>query len=246
MNRQRLLLAGLLMASLAIVAAACGDETTRIENTGNEVVRGITVSGEGKVTAKPDLANLQLGVSVLAPTVADARNRAATSMEAIINSMKGNGVADKDIQTTQIYISPEYDYTSNSGQILRGFRVTNTVSAKVRNIDSTSKVVDDAVDAGGNDTQIQGISFTIDKPETLQDDAREQAVADARARAETLARAGGVDLGDPIAIVEGGASAPPIPLAAGGARLAEDQAATPIQTGELDVAVSVTVTWAIK
>ncbi len=248
MNRKRLILAGALFAPLALTIAACGDKTTRIETPPDDAVRGITVSGEGKVQAKPDLALIQLGVSVLAPTVAGARTQAATSMDAIISSIKGNGVDEKDIQTTQLYISAEYDYNSNGTQTLRGFRVNNTVSAKIREIDNTSKVIDDAVGAGGNDTQIQGISFTIDKPETLQDEAREKAVGDAKARAETLARASGVSLGSPIAIVEGAAVSPPVPYAAGraAADLAQEFESTPVLTGELDVVVNVTVTWSIE
>lgn len=246
MNRKRLLLAGAFFAPLALIIAACGNETTRIETPPDDAVRGITVSGEGKVTAKPDLAMIQLGVSVLAPTVAEARTQAATSMDAIIASMKSNGIDEKDIQTTQIYINAEYDYSGNT-QTLRGFRVNNTVSSKIREIDDTSKVIDDAVNAGGNNTQIQGISFTIDKPETLQDEAREKAVGDAKARAETLARAAGVSLGGAIAIVEGATGSPPIPYAARAAGdMAQEGGSTPILTGELDVIVTVTVTWAIE
>ena len=121
--------------------------------------------------------------------------------------------------------------------------MSNSVSAKVRDINATGKVVDDAVNAGGNDVQIQGISFTIDKPDDLQRQAREQAIADARDKADTLAKAGGVSLGDAISITEGGGVQP---VQASPAAASGPAAQTPIQPGELDVTVTVNVTWAIR
>jgi uncharacterized protein YggE len=241
-------IAGMLVAPLMFVAAVCGNgNTTRIENSGDNQPHGITVAGEGKVSGKPDLALITLGVSTLRPTVAEAREAAGAALTGMIDSMKRNGVADKDIQTQQLSIYPEYDYTG-SQQTLRGFRVSNTVSAKLRNIDNTSKVVDDAVAAGGNETTIQGIAFTIDNPESLRQQAREAAVADAKEKAKTLASASGVDVGNPIVISETGGYQPPIAYdrAAGAASAPEANASTPIQPGELDVVINVSVTWEIK
>jgi len=247
MNRTRLFIIGMALAPLALVAAVCGNETTRIENTGDGAPTGITVTGEGKVQGAPDVAMIALGVSTLRPTVAEARQQAATALEAMIGSMKANGVADDDIQTANLYISPEYDYRNNE-TILRGFRVSNTVTVKVRDIDTTSQVVDDAVTAGGDDTRLEAINFTIDDPSELQKQAREAAIADARAKADTLAAAGGISVGDPIIINEGNVYLPPIPYAAGRAAADSAQAApeTPIEPGQLDVIVNVTVTWTIE
>jgi uncharacterized protein YggE len=236
-------LSGLVFVSL--VAAVCGNEETTIQNSEDQV-RGITVSGQGIVQGTPDIANISLGVSALADSVAAARTQAATSMNAIIDSLKNNGVEEKDIQTTQLSIQPEYDYTDGR-QLLRGFRVTNTVNAKLRDVDRTGEIVDEAVEAGGDDTTINGIGFSIDDPEELKKQAREQAVADARARAETLAQASGVSLGSPVTISESSYT-PPIFLEG---RAAADAAGapvpeTPIQVGELDVVVDVTITWDIQ
>lgn len=247
MDKKRWLMAGMLLAPLAFIAAVCGDTTTRVENAGESQMTGVSVSGEGKVQGAPDLAIIQLGVTNLSPTVAEARDRAATSLEGIINSMKNAGVDEKDIQTSQLSISPEYNY-DNGTQTLRGFRVTNTVTAKIRNIDNTGTIVDGAVGAGGDDTRIDNIYFTIDDPEDLREQAREAAVADARRRAETLARAGGVSLGNPKLISETSYSQP-IPYAREG--YAADSAAgavpeTPILPGELDVIVNVSVTFEIN
>jgi uncharacterized protein YggE len=248
LNRTRLFIIGMALMPLTLAAAVCGDSTTRIENTGDGAPTGITVTGEGRVQGAPDVAMVQLGVSTLRPTVAEARQQAATSLNAMIDSMKANGVEDDDIQTANLYISPEYDFRNNE-QLLRGFRVSNTVTAKIRNIDNTSKVIDDAVTAGGDDTHFEGLSFTIDDPSALQKQAREAAIADARAKADTLAQAGGIGVGDPIIINEGNVYVPPIPYAAGASLdSAERQAApdTPIEPGQLDVIVNVTVTWTIE
>ena len=245
--RQKLFIAGMLLAPVMLTAAVCGSETTKIENTPQDQVRGITVSGEGKVTGKPDLALITLGVSTLRPTVAEARDAAATALTGILDSMRAQGVADDDIQTSQLNIQPEYDYSGNT-QRLTGFRVQNTVTVKVRDIDNTTAVVDGAITAGGDETTIQSIAFTIDNPESLRSQAREAAVADARKRAETLASASGVSIGNPVSINESGGYSPPMPYAAGAELAADRQAAasTPIEPGELDVIINVSVTWEIQ
>jgi uncharacterized protein YggE len=188
-------------------------------------------------------------VSTLRPTVAEARQSAAESLTAMVDSLKANGVDEKDIQTTQLSISPEYDYRNNE-QTLRGFRVTNTVNAKIRNIDTTGKAVDDAVGAGGDNATINGITFTIDDPTELQDQARRLAMEDAKRRAETLAGAGSIDLGDAINISESGGVQPyPYPVddfARGDSAAGQAAPETPIQTGELDVVINITVTWGIN
>jgi len=245
MDRRKLFLAGIALLPLPFVAAVCGSDTTRIENTG-DMRTGITVAGQGKLQAPPDVAQISLGVSTLRATVAEAREEAAAAMSAIVDSLKANGVADDDIQTQQLSIYPEYDYRNNES-ILRGFRVTNTVTAKVREIDNTSKVIDDAVAAGGDNTRLDGIAFTIDDPKELEMQVRGAAVADAREKAEALAQAGGVSVGDPIIISEGEVRVPgPIFYDGEAADRAQAGASTPIEPGELDVVVNVTVTFAIE
>ncbi len=246
--KRNLLIAGMAFVPLMFIAAVCGDETTRIENTGGGQTPGISVAGEGRVSAKPDVALITLGVTALRPTVAAARESAASSLTGMIDAIKAGGVADKDIQTQQLSIYPEYDYSNDGVQTLRGFRVSNTVTAKLRDVDKTGDIVDAAVVAGGDEATIQGIAFTIDDPASLREEARAAAVADAKARAETLASASGVEIGEPLSISEGGVFEPPIyayDRAAGGSASAE-QVATPIEPGELDVVISVNVTWAIK
>lgn len=232
-------------AALSLIAAGCGDRTTRVETGGGQVQTGISVTGNGKVTGKPDVAKLTLGVSAEADTVEKARTQAAGSLDAMMKSLKNNGIADKDIQTQQFNIEPQYDYNEGN-QRLRGFRVTNIVTATLRDINKTSQAVDDAVRAGGNDTQIQGLSFTIDNPEDLKKQAREKAVADAKAKAETLANSAGVSIGNAITISESSYT-PVFDQFAGTKAGAPDTGpSTPIQPGELDVTVDVSITWQIK
>ena len=233
-------IAGLLL--LALLSAACeGDKVTVATQQAQSL--GISVSGEGKVSGAPDIAVLTLGVSALAPSVKDARDQAATAMKGIVDSIKGNGVDGKDIQSTQFSIQPEYDYRGDT-QELRGYRVTNIVTAKVRNIDNTSKIIDDAVAAGGDLTQVQGIDFTIDDPSKLQDEARGEAVKDAQTKAERLADLAGVKLGKPISISESGVASPMPSREAllGGA--ASD--VSPIEPGEMEVTLDVQVLYAIE
>jgi len=235
-------IAGLLL--LALLGAACeGDKVTVATQQSQSM--GVSVGGEGKVSGAPDIAVLTLGVSALAPSVKDARDQAATAMKGIVDSIKGNGVDAKDIQTTQLSIQPEYTWR-DSNQVLTGYRVTNIVTAKLRNIDNTSKVIDDAAAAGGDLTQIQGISFTIDDPAKLRDEARQEAVADAKAKAQRLAELSGVGLGKVMSISET-FTAPPVPLAQGALIApATGPGPTTIETGQMDVVVTVQVVYAIE
>ena len=248
MNTRRIAFISLGAAALfvATAAATCGGTTTRVGTTGSNQPTGISVTGEGKATGKPDVAIITLGVSRLESTVDAARNGAAASLDAMINSMTGNGVSKDDIKTQQFYISPEYDFSSGK-QTLKGFRVTNVVTAKVRDINTTSKVVDDAITAGGNDTQVQNIAFTIDNPDDLKKQAREAAIADAKAKAQTLASATGVSVGEPISISETAATQPiAYDRAAAGAAVPGATPPTPIEPGTQEVTVDVSVTWSIK
>ena len=209
--------------------------------------RTIYVTGSGSVTGEPDIATLDLGVSVEQETVAEAREEAASAMTALIASLKANNVAEKDIKTENFSIHPQYDYTDN-GRILRGYRVNNTVRAKIRELATLSDVIDAAAGAGGNSIVINSIQFMIDDTTPLQTQARSLAVKDAEAKAQTLAEASGVTLGEPITITESTYfEGPPIPFAT--AEAAFDDAArtsTPIVAGELTVTVNVTVVYEIE
>ena len=209
--------------------------------------RKIHVTGNGSVVGEPDIATLNLGVSVEKKTVAAAREAAAVAMTAVIDALKARGIAENDIQTERFSIYPQYDYTEN-GRVLRGYSVNNTVSAKVRELETLSGVIDDAAEAGGDIVVVNTIQFMIEDTTPLQTQARGLAVKDAEAKAQTLADASGVTLGKPITITETShAASPPIAFAKEAA-FAEDSAlsSTPIEAGELTVTVNITIVYEIE
>ena len=210
--------------------------------------RSIHVTGSGSVTGEPDIAILNLGVSVEKETVEEAREAAASAMTAVIDSLKANDIAENDIQTENFSIYPQYDYT-DEGRVLRGYRVNNTVSAKVRELESLSDIIDDATGAGGDIVVVNFIQFMIEDPTPLQAQARALAVKNAEAKAQTLAEASGVTLGKPITITETSRTAgPPIAYAESAEFAADDGArsSTPIQAGELTVTINITVVYEIE
>ncbi len=210
--------------------------------------RTIHVTGSGSVTGEPDIATLNLGVSVEKETVAEAREEAASAMTALIDSLKTNDIAEKDINTENFSIYPQYDYSEGKRE-LRGYRVNNTVRAKVRELDTLSDVIDDAAEAGGDNIVVNSIQFMIDDTTEFQEQARSLAVKDAAAKAQTLADASGVTLGKPVTITENTYfENPPIPYAVAEAAFADDSArsSTPIVPGELTVTVNITVVYEIE
>jgi len=237
---KRLLGVTTLIAALAFLALGCTDESTTVVQSDQQST-GISVSGTGTATGEPDIAVLTLGVEARADSVGEAREQAANSMNAMLDALKEGGVAEEDIQTTRFSVQPVYDF-SNNRQELTGFIVSNIVTAKVRSIDDTGDLIDAAVEAGGDLARVENLVFTIDDPSALEEQARVEAMAEARARAETLAEAGGVDLGDPISITESGGV---VPGDFAGGEVAEDGGRTPIQLGELEVSVTVQVVYGL-
>jgi uncharacterized protein len=199
----------------------------------------VTVTGSGDVSLAPDVADVTLGVSVTKPTVAEAQSAAATAMNAVVAAIKKNGVADKDIVTVNLSLGAVYDY-SNSTQRLVGYQFTNTVRVAVRSLKTIAAVVDDSVAAGA--TTISGISFRLGDPKTVEAQARQLAMNDARAKADALAAAAGVAVKGVASITESSSSPvtyyPAADKAAAGA-------STPIQTGTTDVTINVTVSYII-
>ena len=207
----------------------------------------IHVTGSGSVVGEPDIATLNLGVSVEKKTVAEAREAAAVAMTAVIDTLKASGISENDIQTERFSISPQYDYTEN-GRVLRGYSVNNTVSAKVRELENLSEVIDAAAEAGGDIIVVNSVQFMIEDTTPLQTQARGLAVKNAEAKAQTLADASGVTLGKPIAITETSHTASPPIAFAESAQFAADSArsSTPIEAGELTVTVNITVVYEIE
>jgi uncharacterized protein YggE len=213
---------------------------------GNSEAHGISVSGEGRASAAPDVAMLTLGASTDEDTVAEASSAVREAMDDLMASLEANGVQEKDIQTTQYSIYPEYDYR-NEQRILTGYQVSHMVRVKVRDIDRAGEVIDDAVEAAGDLLQVQGIGFAIDDTSALRSEAREKAMADAQAKASELAELADVTLGKPTYITESSYTPGPYPYYDRGVGFAMEEAApTEISPGELEVVVNVSVTYGIE
>ncbi|MBI3743710.1 MAG: SIMPL domain-containing protein [Chloroflexi bacterium] len=223
---------------------------------GNNQQTGIFVDGSGTITVTPDISTLSLGVQAQATTVAQARDQAAAAMDAVAKSLKDNGVADKDIKTTNFSIQPIYTakprippaFPGQTDQVITGYMVSNSVTAKIRDLAKVGKVIDDATKAGGDAIRFNGINFSVENPKPIETQARDLAFQDAVAKAQQAAKATGVTLGKPISIsVQGGSPVrfAPAPLA-GRADVAGGFVATPIDAGTLDVTVSVSITFAIQ
>jgi len=168
---------------------------------------GITVSGIGRVTLKPDLATLSVGVQVQAASASKAQSQASSAMNAVIDAVKALGIAGDDLTTQWVSLDPVYDYNVNGTQPkVIGYRASQNLSVKVRDIAKTGDVIDAAVGAGAN--QVSGITFSVADPAAATAQARTAAVADAKARAQALASAAGVSLGAPTTITETSSPAP--------------------------------------
>ena len=206
----------------------------------------VRVTGTGMVTGTPDVVVLSIGVSVERDSVKQARTEAAEAMTGVIDSLKGNGLLDEDIQTQHFSIHQRYDYIKGRREF-RGYNVTNAVSAKIRDLDTVGNVIDDAAEAGGDLVQINSIQFSIDDNTKLKMQARVAAMQAAQAKAQTLATEGGVTLGKPISISESGDFYVPGPINLEFA-FADDAAAvdTPIQSGQLQITVTVNVIYEIE
>jgi hypothetical protein len=202
---------------------------------------GIKVTGTGSVSGAPDIASIVVGASVLAGSVADARSRAASAVQAIVEAVKARGVPPSDVQTRRFTVQAEYDYQDNA-QRLRGFRVSQSLAVKVRALDTTGAVLDAAMAAGGDDARVESMTFGLDAPGELERKARIAAFADARDKAATLAEAAGVTLGRATEIDET-LDRPILPVPRARAMMADAAESTPIESGSLDVMVSLTVTF---
>ncbi|MBN9005726.1 MAG: SIMPL domain-containing protein [Rhizobiales bacterium] len=202
----------------------------------------ISVTGEATISAPPDLARIEAGVTTDAKTAHDASNANDDAMGKVLLALKGAGISEKDYQTSQVSLQPQYSSSQNrSGpNVLTGYRAINRITIKVRDILKVASVIDAVVGAGAND--LGGISFTVSNSSKLLDDARGQAIADARRKAEIYAKAAGVTLGDPVSISEEGTPAPVMYR-----RVAAPMAASaPIAPGEETLRVTVGVSWEIK
>lgn len=209
----------------------------------NQLRPAITVLGTGEISARPDQAQVTLGVVTQATTASAALDANTRSIKSLFETIAKHGIAEKDMQTSNFSVSPQYrhDRAGTNPPEIVGYQVSNQVRVKVRQLESVGKLLDSVVQGGAN--QIQGVQFSVADPQPLLDAARRKAVADARRKAELYAKEAGVVLGPVLSIdeqVHGG----PRPFEGGMVR--EMAAAVPIAAGEQDFQVSIVMKFAIE
>ena len=229
---------------LAILAGVAGmlyaRPATAQGSVGVPGMRQVTVVGHGEVKGQPDTATVQIGVETEAPAAKDALAQNTSQAQALQAKLKELGVADKDMQTSNVSIYPTY---GADGRQLTGSRIANSVVVKIRDLSKAGTLLDQVVQAGAN--SVNGVSFSVDDPNALLGQAREQAIQDAKARAELLAKASGATVGEVLVITENVGSQPPMPLMAA-APAAADSRAVPVQPGEQSFSIDVQVTFALR
>jgi uncharacterized protein YggE len=233
----------LVVMSLVLVLAMvglCGCTIGTVDL--NSQQEGIWVSGEGEVTVTPDLATLSLGITAQAASVAEAQSQATEAMNSVMAALTDSGVEEEDIQTQYFSIYPvtRWDDEENE-EVVVGYRVTNMVTAKIREIDNADSIIDAVVAAGGDYIRINNISFSVDDPSPYYEEVRQEAMADAIDKAEQLADLAGVELGKPTYISEGTIYPPVIYRDV----VMEGSAPTPISPGEIELTLTVQVVYAI-
>jgi uncharacterized protein YggE len=239
----------LLIVSLAVVLVMAGlvgcsrgGEVLGTVSLNNQH-EGIWVTGKGEMSVVPDVVTLSLGIEAQAVSVVEAQSQAADAMGDVMASLTDNSVAESDIQTRHFSISQVTKWDKNRGdEIVIGYRVTNMVTAKIRDIDKAPSIIDAVAQAGGDLTRIGSIAFSVDDPSVYYEEVREEAMNDAKAKAEQMAELAGVTLGKPTYISE---SIQFPPIIWDYAREAAPAVETPISPGETEIGLTVQVAYAI-
>jgi uncharacterized protein YggE len=238
-----------LMTALALAAAVPAIAAAQVQTIPMQVplISGtrLDVSATGEVTRVPDLAIISAGVQTLKPTATAAIEENAARMERVRAALKHAGIEDKDIQTSNLSLNPEYQYDQNRPPRLTGYRASNTVNVKFRDLKRTGAILDALVAEGAN--QINGPSLTIDKPESALDEARAKAIVNGRMRADLYARALGMRVVRLISVSESGGYAvpPPMPMVAMMAERSAD-ASSKIDPGTQQLQVSVAMSFELQ
>ena len=237
-------LLGVSLALMLAVVGLCGCAAPGQINLVSQQ-EGIWVTGKGEVAVVPDIATLRLGIEAQEVTVAEAQTQAAEVMNKVMTALIDNGIAEKDIQTQYFSIRQitKWEWDKENEEVVVGYRVTNMVTAKIRDIDKTGVIIDAVAEAGGDLTRVNSLSFSVDDPSAYYEELRQKAMADAEAQAEQLAELAGVTLGKPTYISEGTYIPRPIYWEVDIAKGAVSE--TPISPGEMEISLTVQVIYAI-
>ncbi len=220
------------------------------EAAGDNQPQGIWVSGIGEISVTPDIATLMLGIESQKPSVSEAQDEAAQTMDKVMTALKKSGIEEKDIQTAYFSIQQRtyWDDEKRKEEPV-GFQVTNQVIAKIRDVEEVGTIIDAVVTAGGDNTRINNLTFSVDDPTLYYDEARAKAMEAARHKAEQLAQIAGLALGQPSYISESSAS-PAYPMAYDmipnvrlGMPAPESAAGTAISPGQVKITLTIQVAY---
>lgn len=238
---KQVLIAALMLGAASLPAAAQAQQPV----TFAQPIAGtrLDVSATGEATRVPDVAIISTGVVTRASTARAALEQNAARMERVRAALRRAGIADRDIQTSNINLNPEYRYVQDQPPRLTGYTASNQVSVRFRDIAKSGDILDVLVAEGAN--QINGPSLTIDKPEEALDEARTKAIAIGRARADIYARALGMRVTRLLSVSEGGANypMPPMPVMM---EARAQAASTKIDPGEQKVSVTLGMTFELQ
>jgi uncharacterized protein YggE len=237
-----------LLAALIIVIAVIGIAWVdyNMQSLPQNAPNQITVSGMGKAYAKPDVAVAMFGITEQGQDINQLTTDSNTKMNKMVADLKTLGVAENDIQTTEYNITPQYNYTEKAGQQFSGYQIDEQVTVKIRDFTKVGNVIGTATGDGANN--LGNLQFTLDNPNSVQNKAQAQAIANAKANAVALARQSGLTLLK-IVSVQTGSSNPVTPMYAQGFASSADVKAVPVPTvqpGQQEVDSNVTITYEVK
>ena len=238
---RKTLLTALLLGAATLTATGAQAQQATI----SQAITGtrLDITATGSVTRVPDIAVISAGVVTRSATAGGAIRDAAARMARVRSELTRAGVADRDIQTSNISLNPDYVYENNQPPKLTGYNASNQLSVRFRNIADAGKIIDALVAVGAN--QINGPTLTLDHPETALDEARTRAIALGRARADLYARSLGLRVVRVVAVSESGGYSPPPPMPVMMAR-AESSADSKIDPGEQKLEISVAMTFELQ
>lgn len=238
-------LALVLLSTPVLMSANLRAQAAPPRQTGDPAQRTITVTGTGIAYGSPDIVLVGLGVESVNVDIMTAMNETNDRLNTVLQALQDAGVAPEDIRTEYYSIYQDYGgpMMDSTGQPERQYRVSSSVAVTVRNPDQIGELLSAAVQAGAN--LVNYVTFDIQDRSSLESEARQDAVDDARARAEELASLLGVTVGDPVQIVEGGNMNSPIAYGMGGGGGAA-ASVPPISQGQLSVSTVVTITYAVQ
>jgi uncharacterized protein len=226
---------------LAATLSGCDASSGPTGPSADSEVRQVTVVGSGEVKGTPDTLNVNASIEFIAPDVTGAMNQTSERQQAVIQALVDAGVDRNDISTSQVSLQPQFAPTTDSTTI-SGYRASNSIDVKLRQLDAASRALALIVSTGGNATRVNSVNYSIDDDSQLVRDARSRAFNDAKDRAQQYAQLSGLDLGNVISISEVAGTQQPVPLQSPRADMAM-AAPVPLEPGQQTVGFSVTVVW---